>query len=92
MILIRSGQEFAVARPKVFRLKTGNRGKKMPKRKTKKAVAKRFWKTGTGKLMFRKSGGGHLLVGKSRKRRRNLHKKCTASPADSKRIGVLLLA
>ena len=62
----------------------------MPKRKTKRAATKRFWKTGTGKLMFKRAGGGHLLVGKSRKRRRNLHKSRVASPADSKRIGVLI--
>ena len=66
------------------------RKNKMPKKKTKKAAAKRFWKTGTGKLMFSRAGGGHLLVGKSRKRKRNLNKKQLASPADSKRIGILI--
>ncbi|MEI6970481.1 MAG: 50S ribosomal protein L35 [bacterium] len=62
----------------------------MPKHKTKKAAAKRFWKTGTGKVRFSRAGGGHLLTGKSRKRRRNMNKKPVASPADSKRIGILL--
>ena len=62
----------------------------MPKKKTKKAAAKRFRKTATGKIMFYRAGGGHLLVGKSRKRRRNLHGMAVCSHADSKRIGILL--
>ena len=62
----------------------------MPKKKTKKAAAKRFKKTATGKIRFYRAGGGHLLVGKSRKRRRSLHSSVIISPADSKRIGVLL--
>jgi len=62
----------------------------MPKKKTKKAAAKRFKKTATGKVKFYRAGGGHLLVGKSRKRRRNLHNSTLLSHADHKRIGVLL--
>ncbi|MGQ9498951.1 MAG: 50S ribosomal protein L35 [Dissulfurimicrobium sp.] len=46
----------------------------MIKLKTKRAVAKRFKTTGTGKFMFYKSGKRHLLTSKSRKRKRNLRK------------------
>lgn len=46
----------------------------MPKLKTKKAVAKRFKITGTGKVMHYGSGGSHLLSGKSAKRKRRIRK------------------
>lgn len=46
----------------------------MPKLKTKKAVAKRFKVTGTGKLKRNKSNTQHLLGSKSTKRKRNLRK------------------
>jgi len=32
----------------------------MPKNKTNKRVAKTFWKTGSGKLMSRRSGQAHF--------------------------------
>jgi len=32
----------------------------MPKNKTNKRIAKTFWKTGTGKLMRRKTGQAHF--------------------------------
>ncbi|MBX4186985.1 MAG: 50S ribosomal protein L35 [Candidatus Doudnabacteria bacterium] len=32
----------------------------MPKQKTNKRVAKTFWKTGSGKLMRRRSGQAHF--------------------------------
>ena len=44
----------------------------MPKLKTKKAAAKRFKITGTGKLKRNKSNTQHILGKKSRKRKRNL--------------------
>ena len=42
------------------------------KAKTRKAVAKRFKVTGTGKIMRRKQGARHLLQGKNSKRKRRL--------------------
>jgi large subunit ribosomal protein L35 len=60
----------------------------MPKQKTRKAVAKRFKKTGTGKYKHKSPGLGHLLSGKSGKRKRQLRKQSIASPADSNRIGM----
>mgnify|MGYP006284711645 CR=1 FL=1 len=44
----------------------------MPKQKTKKSLAKRVKITKNGKVKRRKSGSGHLLTGKSAKRRRKL--------------------
>lgn len=46
----------------------------MPKIKTKRAAAKRFKKTGTGKLVRNKAYKSHILTKKSAKRKRNLRK------------------
>lgn len=46
----------------------------MPKIKTKRAAAKRFKKTGTGKLVRSKAYKSHILTKKSTKRKRNLRK------------------
>jgi large subunit ribosomal protein L35 len=50
--------------------------------KTRKAVAKRFKVTGTGKVLRRKQGKRHLLQGKSRKRKRALGKVALVSERD----------
>jgi large subunit ribosomal protein L35 len=47
------------------------------RRKTKKAAAKRFKVTGTGKLLRRKPGLRHLASTKSSKRKRKLGKVTT---------------
>ncbi len=44
----------------------------MPKIKTKRAAAKRFNVTGSGKLVCHRAGKRHLLTHKSRARKRNL--------------------
>ena len=46
----------------------------MPKIKTSRAAAKRFKKTGTGKLKRNKAYKSHILTKKSQKRNRNLRK------------------
>ena len=46
----------------------------MPKMKTSSAAAKRFKKTGTGKLKRMKAYKSHILTKKSTKRKRNLRK------------------
>ena len=46
----------------------------MPKIKTCRAAAKRFKKTGTGKIMRNKAYKSHILTKKSQKRKRNLRK------------------
>ena len=46
----------------------------MPKLKTKRAAAKRFRVTGTGKLKRNKAYKSHILTKKTTKRKRNLRK------------------
>jgi large subunit ribosomal protein L35 len=54
--------------------------------KTRKAVAKRFKMTASGKVMCRGAGRRHLLQGKSPKRRRSLRKASIVGPTDVYRI------
>ncbi|MCB1219390.1 MAG: 50S ribosomal protein L35 [Planctomycetales bacterium] len=44
----------------------------MPKMKTHKATVKRLKVSGSGKLMHKQSGIGHILSKKSKKRKRKL--------------------
>ena len=60
--------------------------KPIARSKTRKAVAKRFKVTGTGKILRRKSSKRHLLVSKSSKRKRNLGKAALVDKTDMKRI------
>jgi len=46
----------------------------MPKIKTNRAAAKRFRKTGTGKFVYKKSCGSHILTKKTTKRKRSLRR------------------
>ena len=46
----------------------------MPKIKTRRAAAKRFKKTGSGKFKFRKSHASHILTKKSTKRKRSFRR------------------
>lgn len=56
------------------------------KAKTRKAVAKRFKVTGSGRVLRRKQGKRHLLRRKSSKRRRSLGHATLVSDADEKNI------
>ena len=56
----------------------------MPKIKTNRAVAKRFKKTGTGKLKRNKAYKSHILTKKSQKRKRNLRKSTVVDAANVK--------
>ncbi|NKB23854.1 MAG: 50S ribosomal protein L35 [Kiritimatiellae bacterium] len=58
----------------------------MPKQKTRKSVAKRFKKTGTGKIKRQGAGRGHLFTGKSRKQKRRRKAGGLVSAADEKRL------
>ena len=62
----------------------------MPKMKTKKSAAKRFKKTGTGKLVYTQCGNRHLSTKKSSKRKRQLRKSKTLSSAMTKRTNNML--
>jgi large subunit ribosomal protein L35 len=62
----------------------------MPKIKTNRAAAKRFKKTGTGKIVYSKSHANHILTSKSRKRKRSLRKSHIIANSDVKEIKLLL--
>ncbi|MCQ9207887.1 MAG: 50S ribosomal protein L35 [Omnitrophica bacterium] len=62
----------------------------MPKIKTKKAVAKRFKITKTGKIKRLKACRGHLLGKKSSKRKRFLRRGALVSKSDKKAIRTVL--
>lgn len=58
----------------------------MPKMKTRKGTAKRFRRTGTGKIMRAKAYKSHILTKKSPKRIRGFRQETTVAPADVKVI------
>jgi large subunit ribosomal protein L35 len=60
--------------------------KPIARRKTKKAVAKRFKVTGTGKVLRRHSSMRHLLSSRSSKRKRQLGKAVVVDKTDVARI------
>ncbi len=62
----------------------------MPKMKTHRGAAKRFKKTGTGKLKHDRAYGSHLFANKSTKAKRKLRKLKVVSSGDYKRIRTLL--
>ncbi len=57
----------------------------MPKMKTKKCAAKRFSKTGTGKLKRNHMGGSHILSNKNRQQKRKLRSQDIVDKSDMKR-------
>ncbi len=58
----------------------------MPKIRTRRATAKRFKVTSSGRLKRRKSNAGHLMTRKSRKRKRHLRKPSMVSAVDQPKI------
>lgn len=58
--------------------------------KTKRAAAKRFKVTGSGKIKRNKAYKGHLTAKKSPARKRNLRKATTVSKAEEKNVKRLL--
>jgi len=62
----------------------------MPKIKTNRAAAKRFKKTGTGKIVYRKSCASHILTKKTTKRKRSLRKGQLVDKTNKKTIRLLL--
>ncbi len=54
--------------------------------KTRKAVAKRFKITASGKVLRPRAGKRHLLAGKSPKRRRSLGTAKLIDPTDAYRV------
>ncbi len=62
------------------------------KKKSKKAAAKRFKITGSGRVRRNKAYKSHILTKKSAKRKRHLRKATVASGADNVRLKLLLSA
>ncbi|MFC4769578.1 50S ribosomal protein L35 [Effusibacillus consociatus] len=62
----------------------------MPKMKTKRAAAKRFKRTGSGKLKRSHAYTSHLFSNKSEKQKRHLSKPALVSKGDQKRIAQLV--
>ncbi len=62
----------------------------MPKLKTHKGAAKRFKKTGTGKVVRAHAFGRHILTSKARKRKRKLHQTTVADESDQAKLKRML--
>jgi large subunit ribosomal protein L35 len=58
----------------------------MPKMKTRKAAAKRYKVTGSGKVKYKKQGLRHILTKKSTKRKRNLRHAGILSDAETSKV------
>jgi large subunit ribosomal protein L35 len=58
----------------------------MPKMKTNSSAAKRFRRTGGGKIRRNSAFTSHILTSKSTKRKRNLRKSSVLTPGDAKRM------
>ncbi len=62
----------------------------MPKMKTRKAAAKRFKETGTGKFLHARAGGRHILTKKSAKRKRRLGQAALTKSTEFSRLRAAL--
>jgi large subunit ribosomal protein L35 len=62
----------------------------MLKLKTNRGAAKRFKKTGSGKVKRYKAYASHLLTGKTTKRKRNLRKSVLVNKRDAKNVKRIL--
>ena len=62
----------------------------MPKIKTHRGAAKRFSKTGSGKIKRSHAFTSHILTSKSRKNKRNLRKGTIVEAVDHKNIAKLI--
>jgi large subunit ribosomal protein L35 len=62
----------------------------MPKLKTRKSAAKRYKISGTGKLLRRKAGRGHLQEGKSPKSKTVRKQDQSIHPTDAYKIANML--
>ncbi|MBC8278961.1 MAG: 50S ribosomal protein L35 [FCB group bacterium] len=62
----------------------------MPKMKTRRSAAKRFTKTGSGRIKRNKAYASHILTKKSSKRKRNLRKSGMVDSADVGRVKTMI--
>jgi large subunit ribosomal protein L35 len=62
----------------------------MPKLKSRKAAAKRFKRSGSGKILRRKAFRNHLLQHKSSERKRRLAAKALVDERDAENVELML--
>lgn len=62
----------------------------MPKIKTNRGAAKRFKKTGTGKIARNKAFTSHILTKKTTKRKRDLRHGTLVHAADHKNVSAMV--
>ncbi len=62
----------------------------MPKLKTRKAAAKRFRATGSGKIVRRKAFKNHLLEHKTTNKKRSLSKMAIVNERDEENVSLML--
>lgn len=62
----------------------------MPKMKTNRGAAKRFGKTGSGKIRRNKAFASHILTKKTTKRKRGLRQSAIVHPSDARNISRLI--
>ncbi len=62
----------------------------MPKLKTRKAAAKRFQRSGSGKIMRRKAFKNHLLQHKTTARKSRLSKMAVVNERDAENVELML--
>ena len=62
----------------------------MPKMKSHRGAAKRFKKTGTGKIRRQKANKQHILTKKTTKRKRSLRQQDLVAEADVPRLRKML--
>ncbi|MBR8835729.1 MAG: 50S ribosomal protein L35 [Stigonema ocellatum SAG 48.90 = DSM 106950] len=62
----------------------------MPKLKTRKAAAKRFRATGSGKIMRRKAGKNHLLEHKTSNKKRKMSNMAVVNERDEENVRLML--
>jgi large subunit ribosomal protein L35 len=62
----------------------------MPKMKSHSGAAKRFKRTGTGKIVRNRANKQHILTKKNAKRKRQLRNDAILTPADAKRVKQML--
>ena len=58
----------------------------MPKLKSRRGAAKRFKLTGKGRIRHNRTGAGHLMTRKSRKRKRRLRQGALVSKVDETKV------
>jgi large subunit ribosomal protein L35 len=62
----------------------------MPKMKSHSGAAKRFKKTGTGKIVRNRANKQHILTKKNAKRKRQLRRDAIITQADARRVRQML--